>query len=68
MSKKKNYAGLSGKIGGLAVKGMIRDVEQRLMNGEHIPAGASSPEEAAELAETRRKNQESAEQAHTEYR
>ncbi len=58
-----NFRGISGKIGGLAVKGMIRDVEQRMANGEHISAAPNSEEEAAVLQQVKAANEQSGQSA-----
>lgn len=62
MSKKNSgqYNGLSGTIGGLAVKGMIRDVEQAMMNGATISAAPSSQDEADLLEQVKEENRRSA--------
>lgn len=46
MSKKGQYTGLRGKIGGLAVKGMIRNIEQQMANGMQINAGPNNLNDA----------------------
>lgn len=57
------YMGLSGKIGGLAVKGMIQEVEQQMAAGRHISAAPGSREEADLLHAVRHENAESAKRA-----
>lgn len=57
------YQGLSGKIGGLAVKGMIREAEERMVNGEHFSATSDSPEEAAQLQRVKAENERSGQTA-----
>ena len=56
MAKKGEFRGLGGKIAGNAVKGMIREVEQRMASGEVISAAPSSPEEADLLKQVREEN------------
>lgn len=51
------FQGSSGKIGGLAVKGMIRDTEQRMANGESVITGPESPEERAHLQQVKAANE-----------
>lgn len=58
-----NFQGLSGKIGGLAVKGMIREAEERMANGEHISAAPNNPDEAAQLQRVKAENKQSGQTA-----
>lgn len=50
------YHGLRGKIGGLAVKGMIRDVEQKMAEGYPVSAAPTSQAEAEHLEKIRQAN------------
>lgn len=59
MSKNKGFTGLSGKIGGLAVKGMIADVEAKMAAGEVIDTGPANAAEAEHLQHVRSANQKS---------
>jgi hypothetical protein len=63
VANKKNYNGLNGKIGGLAVKGMIREVERQMVAGKTISAAPSSPQEAESLMKIRMENKQSAQNA-----
>lgn len=59
MSKNRNFHGLSGKIGGLAVKGMIQSVEEDMAEGKQVSAAPSSPEEAEHLKNVKEANTKS---------
>lgn len=58
-----NSKGIPGKMGGLAVKNMIEDVEKRMANGEQVSAAPSSPEEAALLQQVKAENKNSSHSA-----
>lgn len=49
-----------GKIGGLAVKNMIEEVEQRMAAGEHVNAAPTSSAEADLLRQVKEENRKSA--------
>ena len=63
MSKGKNPAALSGRIGGLAVKNMIEAVEEKMAHGETVSAAPASEAEAQLLQEVQQENQQSARRA-----
>lgn len=63
MKNRSNNAGLSGKIGGFAVRSMIEDIERKMAQGQQVTAPPPTTQEAQHLQEVQIQNQQSAQNA-----
>lgn len=65
MDKNENFQEFTGKMGGLKVKGMIKDIEQKMANGLEVSAAPVNQEEEKHLKYVREANQKSSENANS---